>query len=36
MLANMRPAEVLRDLVDHLMSGGKKPERRVCSIRCCT
>jgi len=28
MLANMRPAEVLRDLVDHLMSGGKKPERR--------
>jgi DNA mismatch repair protein MutL len=28
MLANMRPAEVLRDLVDNLMSGGKKPERR--------
>ncbi len=28
MLANLRPAEVLRDLVDHLMSGGKKPERR--------
>lgn len=28
MLANMRPAEVLRDLVDHLMSGGKRPERR--------
>jgi DNA mismatch repair protein MutL len=28
MLANMRPAEVLRDLVDHLMNGGKKPERR--------
>jgi len=28
MLANFRPTEVLRDLVDHLMSGGKSPERR--------
>lgn len=28
MLANMRPADVLRDLVDQLMSGGKQPERR--------
>jgi DNA mismatch repair protein MutL len=28
MLANMSPAEVLRDLVDQLLSGGKHPERR--------
>ncbi|MEX0678140.1 MAG: DNA mismatch repair endonuclease MutL [Pirellulales bacterium] len=28
MLANFRPAEVLRDLVDQLLSGGKQPERR--------
>jgi DNA mismatch repair protein MutL len=28
MLANLRPADVLRDLVDQLMSGGKSPDRR--------
>jgi len=28
MLANFRPAEVLRDLVDQILSSGKKPERR--------
>jgi DNA mismatch repair protein MutL len=28
MLANMNPAEVLRGLVDHLMAGGKLPDRR--------
>jgi DNA mismatch repair protein MutL len=28
MLANFRPAEVLRDLVDQLLSGGKNPDRR--------
>ena len=28
MLANFRPAEVLRDLVDQLLAGGKKPDRR--------
>ncbi len=28
MLANLRPEEVLRDLVDHLLAGGKYPERR--------
>jgi DNA mismatch repair protein MutL len=28
MLANLRPGEVLRDLVDQLMAGGKKPDRR--------
>jgi DNA mismatch repair protein MutL len=28
MLANVPPAEVLRDLVDHLLSGGKQPDRR--------
>jgi DNA mismatch repair protein MutL len=28
MLANLRPAEVLRDLVEQLLSGGKSPERR--------
>jgi DNA mismatch repair protein MutL len=28
MLANFRPAEVLRDLTDQLLSGGKRPERR--------
>lgn len=28
MLANINPAQVLRDLVDLLMSGGKQPERR--------
>jgi DNA mismatch repair protein MutL len=28
MLANMGPAEVLRGLVDQLMSGGKLPDRR--------
>ncbi len=28
MLANMRPGEVLRDLVDQLLAGGKHPERR--------
>jgi DNA mismatch repair protein MutL len=28
MLANFRPAEVLRDLVDQLLAGGKNPDRR--------
>ena len=28
MLANWRPAEVLRDLVEKLLSGGKQPEVR--------
>jgi DNA mismatch repair protein MutL len=28
MLANLSPAEVLRDVVDHLLSGGKAPDRR--------
>jgi DNA mismatch repair protein MutL len=28
MLANLRPAEILRDLVDQLLAGGKQPERR--------
>ena len=28
MLANVPPAEVLRDLVDKLLSGGKSPDRR--------
>ena len=28
MLANLPPAEVLRDLVEQLLSGGKQPERR--------
>jgi DNA mismatch repair protein MutL len=28
MLANFRPAEVLRDLVEQLLSGGKQPETR--------
>jgi DNA mismatch repair protein MutL len=28
MLANINPAQVLRDLVELLMAGGKKPERR--------
>jgi DNA mismatch repair protein MutL len=28
MLANLNPAEILRDLVDHLMAGGKDPDRR--------
>ena len=28
MLANFRPAEVLRDLVARLIGGGKSPERR--------
>jgi DNA mismatch repair protein MutL len=28
MLANMRPAEVLRDLVERLLSGGRAPEAR--------
>jgi DNA mismatch repair protein MutL len=28
MLANFRPAEVLRDLVDQLLAEGKKPDRR--------
>lgn len=28
MLANFRPAEVLRDLVDQLLGGGKQPDRR--------
>jgi DNA mismatch repair protein MutL len=28
MLANLRPAEVLRDLVDQLLGGGKNPDRR--------
>jgi DNA mismatch repair protein MutL len=28
MLANVAPAEVLRDLVDKLLSGGKSPDRR--------
>jgi DNA mismatch repair protein MutL len=28
MLANMSPAEVLRDLVDQLLSGGKQPDQR--------
>ena len=28
MLANFRPAEVLRDLVEQLLSGGKNPDRR--------
>ena len=28
MLANMRPGEVLRDLVDQLLAGGKHPDRR--------
>ncbi len=28
MLANLPPAEVLRDLVDHLLAGGKQPEAR--------
>ena len=28
MLANLNPAEILRDLVDHLMSGGNDPDRR--------
>ena len=28
MLGNLAPAEVLRELVDHLLSGGKKPDRR--------
>jgi DNA mismatch repair protein MutL len=28
MLANMSPSEVLRDLVDQLLGGGKHPERR--------
>jgi DNA mismatch repair protein MutL len=28
MLANFRPAEVLRELVDQLLSGGKAPDRR--------
>jgi len=28
MLANLSPAEVLRDLVDKLLSGGKRPDRR--------
>lgn len=28
MLSNFRPAEVLRDLVDQLLSGGKHPDRR--------
>ncbi len=28
MLANFRPAEVLRDLVDQLLAGGKSPDRR--------
>ncbi|REK05461.1 MAG: DNA mismatch repair endonuclease MutL [Planctomycetota bacterium] len=28
MLANFRPAEVLRDLVDQILSGGKQPDRR--------
>jgi DNA mismatch repair protein MutL len=28
MLANMRPAEVLRELIEHLLADGKPPERR--------
>ena len=28
MLANFSPAEVLRDLVEQLLAGGKQPERR--------
>jgi DNA mismatch repair protein MutL len=28
MLANMQPADVLRELVEHLLAGGKRPERR--------
>jgi DNA mismatch repair protein MutL len=28
MLANLPPAEVLREVVDHLLEGGKRPERR--------
>lgn len=28
MLANLRPVEVLRDLIDKLMAGGKEPDRR--------
>jgi DNA mismatch repair protein MutL len=28
MLANWRPAEVLRELVEQLLSGGKRPEKR--------
>ena len=28
MLANFRPAEVLRDLVDQMLSGGRNPDRR--------
>lgn len=28
MLASASPAEILREVVDHLLSGGKKPERR--------
>jgi DNA mismatch repair protein MutL len=28
MLANISPAEVLRDLVEHLVAGGKTPDRR--------
>ena len=28
MLANINPAELLRQVVDHLLSGGKNPDRR--------
>jgi len=28
MLANFRPAEVLRDLAERLLQGGKRPDRR--------
>jgi DNA mismatch repair protein MutL len=28
MLANLSPAEVLRELVEKLLAGGKRPERR--------
>ncbi len=28
MLANFRPSEILRDLVDQLLAGGKRPDRR--------
>ena len=28
MLANMNPTEVLRGLIEHLVAGGKQPERR--------
>ncbi len=28
MLANFRPAEILRDLIDRLLAGGKSPDRR--------